>query len=309
MPDSLPPIQGPASPRERDLDALLSSGAVYPTVVLGPVSGVLDALRAAAAPDELEGEAAARAAFRLFALPRVGVAGVAAVPAPLYQGAVAAQGHPVAQGSTAGLPRVASGPRHRRPRHRRPRRPVPWHGRWQVMSAACGVAAAVIVGVMALAGTFSGPGGQQGRTGQRPSVQATGTSSKHPTSSLLGTATARPTPRPSGSSQAASPETLCHQYMEFLFMRPVPAAGSPESSVYQQLSRLAGDGPMRIAFYCAGLSRQSEPGSSPGGRGRPGEPAVPRADRAGPGAPQAGARSLRTGSSRAGQVRDARTAR
>ena len=266
MPDSLPPIQGPASPRERDLDALLSCGAVYPTVVLGPVSGVLNALRAAAAPDELEGEAAARAAFRHFVLPEVRVAGVAPVPVALHQGAVAAQGHPVGQGSTAGLPRVAGGPR-----HRRPRRPVPWRGRWQVMSAVCGVAAAVIVGVMALAGTFSGPGGQQARTGQRPSVQATDTSTKRPTSSLLGTATARPTPRPSGSGQAASPETLCRQYMEFLFMRPIPAAGSPKSSVYQQLSRLAGGGSMRIALYCAGHFRAAGAGFNPGHQGGPGD--------------------------------------
>ena len=44
MPDSLLPIQRPASQRERDLDALLSGEAGYPTVVLGPVAAVLAAL-------------------------------------------------------------------------------------------------------------------------------------------------------------------------------------------------------------------------------------------------------------------------
>jgi hypothetical protein len=94
MPDSQLPIQGLASQPERDLDALLSGEAGYPTVVLGPVAGVLAALRAAPAPDELDGEAAARAAFRLFMLPEANVAGGAHVSAPLPR--VPAQFHRVA---------------------------------------------------------------------------------------------------------------------------------------------------------------------------------------------------------------------
>jgi hypothetical protein len=249
MPDSQLPIQGPASQRERDLDALLSGEAGYPVVVLGPVAGALAALRAAPAPDELDGEAAARAAFRLFMLPGAGVAGGASFPAPLpqvpaqfHQVAVAGHGRPDGQGSTLVLPRAAPGG----PRHARPRRPAPWHGRWQVMAAASGAAAAVIICVAALAGAFSGPGGQPGRSGLRPSPQSSSASSQRATSSVLGTATARPTPRPS----AVSPEALCRKYMDY-FMHPEPPTSRPgEDAVVQQLGKLAG-GKLQIIGYCA----------------------------------------------------------
>lgn len=269
MPDSLLPIQGPASQRERDLDSLLSGEAGHPTVVLGPVAGVLAALRGAPVAGELDGEAAARAAFRLLMLPD-------------------------GQGSTAVPPWTApGGPRHARPRRRAPlrralRRRAQWHGRWQVMTAVGGAAAAVIVCLVALAGAFSGPGGQQGRPGQRPSAQATGTGSKHPASSVLNTGTARPLPSPS----AVSPKELCSQYTEFFTHPEPPAKWSAERSVLEQLSSLAG-GWQRIAGYCgqfsAGSSGSStdfhsgaaDPGSGrPSGRGESGEHATPRVGRA-----------------------------
>jgi hypothetical protein len=249
MPDSQLPIQGLASQPERDLDALLSGEAGYPTVVLGPVAGVLAALRAAPAPDELDGEAAARAAFRLFMLPEANVAGGAHVSAPLprvpaqfHRVAAAGDGRQDGQGSTVVLPRAAPGG----PRHARPRRPAPWHGRWPVMAAASAAAAAVIVCVAALAGAFSGPSGQQGPSGPRPSPQSSSASSHRVTSSVLGTATARPTPRPS----AVSPEVLCRQSMDY-FMHPEPLASRPaENAVLQQLGKLAG-GQLGIIDYCA----------------------------------------------------------
>jgi len=314
MPDSLLPILGPASYGERDLDALLSGEAGYHVVVPAPVAAALAALRAAPAPDELDGEAAARAAFRLFMLPEDGVADGAPVPATLPQvpalfnrEAVAGAGRPGGQGSTIVLPRAAPGG----PRHARPRRPVPWHGRWQVMTAACGAAAAAIICVAALAGAFSGPGGQQGRSGQRPSPQASGTGGHRVTSSVLGTATARPTPSPS----AVSPEALCRQYMDFFTHPESPASWTAEKAVVQQLSGLAGGWP-RIIGYCAGQFGAVAHGSNPGfqggarapgagypqGRGGLGGAGAPRLGRAGQAFPAAGARSLSAGLLRAGRT-------
>lgn len=50
----------------KELDDLLSGTVGYPKVALGPVAGTLAALRSAPAPTQLDGEAAARAAFRAF---------------------------------------------------------------------------------------------------------------------------------------------------------------------------------------------------------------------------------------------------
>jgi len=287
MPDSLLPIQGPASPRERDLDALLSGEVGYPTVVFGPVADALAALRAAPAPDELGGEAAARAAFRFFMLPATGPAGGAALPAPLHQGTGPGHGHPDGQASTVVLPMTPpAGPRHARPR------PRSWPGRGQAVAAACGVAAAVIVGVAALAGAFSGPAGQQARAGHQPAVQASDTSSKHSTSSVLGTATTRPTPRPSGSGHAASPKALCYEYMKFFTHPESPADWSHEAALGKQLSSLAG-GRLHVMSYCArqlGTGSYPDfrygqgapvPGGQPGWDGR-GEFARPGSGRTGP---------------------------
>jgi hypothetical protein len=266
MPDSLLPIQGLAAQRERDLDALLSGAAGYPAEGLRPLAAALAALRAAPAADELDGEAAARAAFRHLRLSGASDAGGARAPVPLYEvpaplrGNVAGQDQLDWQGSTVVLPRtVPAGPRHARPRRR-----APWHGRWQVMAAACGAAAAVIVCLVALAGGFAGPAGQQGRPGPRLSVQATGTSSKRPASSVLTTATPRPVP------SAVSPATLCRQYLDF-FMRPQPPANwAAEHSRQEQLSHLAG-GWQRIPGYCARQLGTGSSGSNPGFQGGTGD--------------------------------------
>jgi len=139
---------------------------------------------------------------------------------------------------------------------------LPWPGRWQVMTAVCGAAAAVIVCVAALAGAFSGPAGQQARPGHPSSPQPTSTSSKRPTSSVLGTATAHPAPRPSPSGRAASPEALCHEYMQFFTH---PESRSTEDAVVKQLSGLAG-GWTHIMGYCA---KQLGAEGFPGGAGAP----------------------------------------
>ena len=281
MPDSQPPIQGPASQRERDLDALLSGAAGYPTVVLGPVAGVLAALRAAPAPDELDGEAAARAAFRLFMLPEAARLADACgplpqVPAQFHQVAVAGEGRPDGPGPTVVLPRTApGGPRHARPRHARPRPRLPWPGRWQVMAAACGAAAAVIVGVAALAGAFSGPSGQQGRSGPRSSPQSSSTSSQRATSSVLGTATARPTPRPSGP--VGEPGSAVPSVHGLLHAPEPPANRSAENAVVQQLEQagrraVADHRLLRQAAWRRGAGNGFQGGAGdPGAGNQPGE--------------------------------------
>jgi len=258
MPDSLLPIQGPASQRERDLDALLSGEAGYHVVVSAPVAAVIAALRAVPAPDELDGEAAARATFRLLMAPGG-------------------------------------------PRHARPRRLVPWPGRWQVMAAACGAAAAAIVCVLALAGAFSGPSGQ-GQPGKRPSLQASA-SSQRATPSLLGSATAGPTP------SAVSPEQLCHQYMNFFTHPESYGNWTAEKGVVQQLSKLAG-GHMRINGYCDGQSGARTHGHHPdfqGGAVVPGpgdpqdHPGDPQ-DHGGPGGPDTPRLGRQAGPFSAGQT-------
>jgi hypothetical protein len=294
MPDSLLPIQGPASQCERDLDALLSAEPGYAVVVSGRVAAALDALRAAPAPDELDGEAAARAAFRLLLVPEAG----APVPDPVQQAVVAGADRPDGHGSTVVLPRTARGG----PRHARPRRPVPWPGRWQVMAAACGTAAAVIICAVALAGGFSGPSGQQGRSGPRLSPQASSASSKGVTSSVLGTATARPTPRPS----AVSPEELCRKYMEYLADPASAANRSAENDVVKQLSKRAGGQP-RIFGYCLrqlGVAHGYDPGFQGGAADHDGfgEHGTARLGRSESAIPQAGARSLWADRVRAGRT-------
>jgi hypothetical protein len=283
MPDSLLPIQGPASRRERDLDSLLSGEAGYPAVVLGPVAAVLGALRGAPVPDELDGEQAARAAFRLFVLP--------------------------AAGSPAELPRTiaSAGPRHRRARPGRPRRRASRPGHLQVMAVVGSAAAAVIIGAAALAGAFSGPGGHQGPAGPSSAQAAADTSNGHATSPVLeggghSVPPARPTHRPDTSQPtAASPQELCRQYVNFR-MHPGPPANWPaENATIQRLSSLAG-GPLRINGYCAERLGAAGPGPGPdhqGGAEAPGsgsqpgpgrfaEPATQNLSRAGAGAPFGG---------------------
>ena len=304
MPDSLLPIQGPASQRERDLDALLSGKAGYPTVVLGPLAGALAALRAAPGPDELDGEAAARAAFRLLMLPDAGVAGGVPGTTPLHRGAVAGQRRPDGQGAASGLPWVGEttalpwvAPAGRRPGRRR--RPANGRGRWQVMTVAGSAAAAVIVGVAVLAGTFSGHGGQQGPARASATQPMTDASSARATTPVLDEGgaskvpTPRPTPRPSTQQPAGSPYALCQQYMEFVTHPGPPASWPGEFAVMQQLSRMAG-GRLPVNVYCAQLGvagpafdpvnqggpRSRVSGNLPG-RGRLSAPGMPRLSRAG----------------------------
>ena len=259
MPDSLLPIQRPASQRERDLDALLSGEAGYPTVVLGPVAAVLAALRAAPGPGELDGEAAARAAFRLFLPHEAGVSGGAPALAPLRQEAGTGQRGPVRQGSPARPPQTMRGG----PRHRRPRRRAPRHGRWQVMAVACGAAAVVIVGGIALAGVFSGGNGHPGVLGSSSGATSAAPQATSPGSNgVEGTASKAPTPTPTpshsagqssgGASASPGPSELCRQYLESIGHPGSRSDRAAARDDLQRLSDLAG-GPWHVLGYCLQL--------------------------------------------------------
>jgi hypothetical protein len=243
---------GPAPEEEPDLDALLSGDAGYVPEALRPLAGVLAALRAVPAPAELDGETAARTAFLRF-LP------------PVVDGLVAAAGRPDDGRALLPPPRTADG-RVRRDRRHRHRRRSPGRGR-RTAIALLGSAAAVVVGFAALAGAFSGHGGQGGRPGRNLSVTATAQPGGGTTKSsvLEGHATAEPTARPAptpartgqatGPAAASGRQELCQKYFEFL-AHPEPA----EIRAVRQLIALVGV-PVNLPLYCSvpvPLGRESQ---------------------------------------------------
>jgi hypothetical protein len=279
---------GPAPEEEPDLDALLSGDAGYVPEALRPLAGVLAALRAVPAPAELDGETAARTAFLRF-LP------------PVEAGLVPAAGRPDDGRALLPPPRTADG-RVRRDRHRHRRR-SPGRGR-RTAIALLGSAAAVVVGFAALAGAFSGHGGQAGRPGRNLSVTATAQPGGGTTKSsvLEGHATAEPTatptpartgPQATGPAAASGRQELCQKYFAFL-AHPGPA----EIRAVRQLIALVGQ-PVNLPDYCSvpvPLGREPQifgpqiPGPfATGAGGQPGLPAasLPGGAGGGPGAPGA----------------------
>jgi hypothetical protein len=127
-------------------------------------------------------------------------------------------------------------------------------------------AAAVFIGVAALAGTFSGSAGHQGPFGRDPSAAhptagpgGTGSGSQAVDGGATNEATARPTPGASATGHPATapgakPEpgttsgsaALCQQYFAF---RTHPASWQTENAVIQQLDKLAGS-PFKVFGYC-----------------------------------------------------------
>lgn len=277
---------GLAPEEEPDLDALLSGDAGCVPEALRPLARVLAALRAVPSSAELDGETAARAAFLRF-LP------------PVEDGPVLAAGRADDVRALLPPPRTADG-RARRYRHRHRRR-SPGRGR-RTAIALLGSAAAVVVGFAALAGAFSGHGGQTGQPGRNLGVTATaqpgGGSTK--SSVLEGQATAEPTARPAptptrtgqqatGPAAASGRQELCQKYFEFL-AHPGPA----EIRAVRQLIALVGM-PVNLPVYCSAsvpLGREPQipgpqipgprfpgprfpgpggTGSQPGAPGNPGE--------------------------------------
>ena len=247
MSQGQPPAEGPAPYTERDLDDLLSGTAANVPEALRRVATALDALRGGPAPGELDGEAAARAAFRMFASAAPADPAwdeLAKRPAAWYDSAreaMTAARRPladtawdlVAQPAQAGdvrgqelarlapparpAARAAAGAGARlitmpgRSAGKRPRR-VPRHraprrAGWRALTAAGTGAVALIVGVAALAGAFSGSGGQGG--------QAENSASANPSASASGS------PRPQVLGEGASKEPITN---------PTPSANGAHSA-------------------------------------------------------------------------------
>lgn len=279
MSDSLPPNGDPGPYDGWDLEGLLSGDNVWLPERMRPVASALAALRSAPARTELSSEAAARAAFR-------DIMGVgAAAPAQSHAGAGDANTLILPARASDGGPHVVARPRHS---HRRP----PRRGRWGSkallggLGLRIGAAAVVIVGGIALAGTFSGSGAhpEQPRPGASSTSAAPLTS--HPGSNRVeGTASTVPSPTPShtsdqqsstGSAAASGPSQLCRHYLGFI-SDPGRFDQADESGDFQQLSELAG-GPWHIIGYCMRLqpwammpngdeSDAGGPGFPPGSQG------------------------------------------
>jgi hypothetical protein len=285
MSDSLPADGGPDPYDGWALERVLSGENVRLPEGMRPVAETLAALRADPMRAELADEASARAAFREIML--------AGGSGPARPGGEADGARTLilpARARGAG-PHAVTRPRHA---HRRPRR----RGRWQPKALAGAAAAAVIVGGIALAGTFSGAGGHPGQLGRSSgATSATPESSHSRSNGLEGTATKtkEPTPHPtpshsagqqtaSGSGAESEARTLCQQYLAFI-MHPSRSGWAAESDNARQLSDLAG-GPFRIVGYCVGLERPwamtpKGPGSYSAGPGIP-----PPGDSPGFGGPQ-----------------------
>jgi hypothetical protein len=186
--DSEPPVWGPAPIEERDLETLLSGAR------LGAVTA---ALRAAPAPAELDREAAARAAFRMF----LGDGASDPVPLPALR-------------SRRRIPRLGRGP----------------------LTALLSGAAAVSVGLIALVFALSGGGGS-GTPGQQlrdtHAVTGPGGSGQQ---GVDGKASATPTaqrPKPAASAPAAARAARSRCPRSYTFGRgctPSPGAGGGAGS-------------------------------------------------------------------------------
>jgi hypothetical protein len=245
MSDSLPPVLGSVPAEEHDLDALLSGGTVRVLGPLRPVAGVMAALRAAPGSGELDGEASARAAFRMFMLSEAGDTAASGRAATSPMPPLAADGV-LRVRARSGRP-----PRHARQRSRRP------------VAGLLGVAAAV-AGVIAITCALTGPWGNSGPpAGNAANTPAVTASSSAYQQGLEGGAKKEPTPHPAptvsvttrsaaapGSSQVPGPEALCREYLDNL---RTPANPPAVRTAIKQLGLLAG-GRQRIGAYCAGLN-------------------------------------------------------
>lgn len=251
MPDSFSSDdEGPDPYVGQDLDGLLSGEDRCVPEALRPVVPALDALRAAAAPAELRGEAAARAYFRKVML------------ADEARTLILSAGPP------------GSRPPVMRHRHRRPSQ----RGRWRAKALAVGAAAAVvIIGGVSLGGAFSGSGGHPATVGRglgetSAATPANGQGAHGVDGSGTPEPRVKPTPTATTSRQPASgptPSDLCSEYFDFFTHPGQHASQATEHEVFRQLSSLAG-GPGSVGDYCLHLVQLWS--APPGGGTLPGMP-------------------------------------
>ena len=137
----------------------------------------------------------------------------------------------------------------------------------------------VIVGGIALAGTFSGGGEHPGPlAGSSSATSAAPQTSSAGSHGLDGSATNEPTAQPTtshsadgqSSGAASGPSELCRQYLEFIARPESRSDLAAESGNFQQLSNLAG-GAWHILGYCMELQPWAQKGSESlsGGLGFP----------------------------------------
>ncbi|HEX3714854.1 MAG TPA: hypothetical protein VHV09_18820 [Trebonia sp.] len=254
MSDNQLPSRGQALHELRDLDeAVLSGDTGRVPASWRPAAAAMAALRSVPAPSELSGEAAARAAYRLFVLPDGGW------PA-----------------RTAASPLITAEPAGRPHSHRRVSR-RPWRGRPAAALLGAAAVAACVVAVVCAVASSGGSSGQPGHTAlatQSPSPVG----GKQPV--LEGGANPARTPTPAGTAAASSRATagtgqpsglqLCRQWASVFRLAERSGDWSAERSLEKQLSSLArGE---RIIGYCAQFSH------SPWSNG----PAAPQLGPAGP---------------------------
>lgn len=241
MPDSQqPPFWGPPYD-ERDLDALLSGGRGSTPVALLPVESTLNALRAAPTGRELSDEAAARAAFRALAPPRV------PWTAQAEHGTVTS--HTLVLPPADGRP-----PRPARHRHRRRRRAT-WDARRSAI-ALTGAAAAAVIAV-AVTGAIPGSIGNLVSFGHHHTSSASPTARTGQTPGALeGTAGAgEPTPSPEvagtvpvgpSASATSATGTLCREFFE----PDRQQSRATRHILIKDLERLAGNSMSQVFNYC-----------------------------------------------------------
>jgi hypothetical protein len=259
MSDNQPPSRGQVLHEQRDLDEAVLSGDTARVPASRRAAAVaMAALRSAPAPSELNGEAAARAAYRLFVLPDGGW------PA-----------------RTAAGPLIAAEPAGRPHSHRRVSRRQ-WRGRPAAAllgAAAAAAAAACVVAVVCALASSGGSSGQPGRTAlathpsspvggpRQPVLDGRATPARTPTPAATAAASSRAA---AGTAQPSGLE-LCQQWASFFQDAVHSGDRTAERSVEQQLSSLARGG--WILGYCAQFSH------SPWSR----EPAIPQLGPGGPG--------------------------
>jgi hypothetical protein len=284
MPDSLlPPSWGPAPFDERDLDAVLSAATADIPVALRPVADTLAALRAAAAPAELSGQAAIMAEFRALGL------GEAA--------------HAADQAMTPQLPVLpADRPRRHTARHRgrRGRRRAASRVSLRAGALMGAAAAAVIVAAVAFTGNLPGPSHRLPHFAHPASnaspglqVQSAATEPAHARPSRHASpspSSASPSsPSPSSPSPSSDQGSLCREYYGY-FKYQGASDGRADSPLQQELSKLAG-GFDQVLRYCrpyvGDLLPNGFPGTGPhdggtypgdgahGNQAQPGGPAQP----------------------------------
>lgn len=222
---------------ERDLDILLAGQLADVPASLRPVADVLTALRAGPVHGELSGEEQAMAEFRALSRAQADDAGPAAVT------------QPVASPSPA-----FRSPRRPAARHRRPA-PLAWPGNRRVLMGAA-AAAALVVAVVGT-GSFFAPLGSH-RAAARPAAAGPAAGSASPRVEVTHAAV-EPTATP-GQSAATS----CRAYYVYLGQSAEGPALPAETSLWQQLTRLAGSqDPGQVSRYCARYVPGLVPAQSP----------------------------------------------